>query len=80
VKKIRGGKDQRQFIFTTHNSSLAVASDTDKYLVVEGTAHSGKVILTGVIDEEGMKNEIIDYLEGGKPTYDKKAQKYNLNR
>jgi hypothetical protein len=74
-EKIRGGKDQRQFIFTTHNSSLAVASDTDKYLVVEGTAHSGKVILTGVIDEEGMKNEIIDYLEGGKPTYDKKAPK-----
>jgi len=25
-----------------------------------------------------MKKEIIDYLEGGKQTYDQKRQKYNL--
>ncbi len=32
--KIRCNKTNRQFIFTTHNSSLAVASDTDKFHII----------------------------------------------
>ena len=42
--RIRGGKERRQFIFTTHNSSVAVASDSDKFLILEGNAVQGKVI------------------------------------
>lgn len=35
-QKIRSGKERRQFIFTTHSASLAVASDSDKSLILEG--------------------------------------------
>jgi predicted nucleic acid-binding Zn-ribbon protein len=76
--KLRGSKEHRQFIFTTHNSSVAVASDSDKFTILEATADQGKVVYSGSINRPEMKKEIIDYLEGGKQTYDQKKQKYNL--
>jgi hypothetical protein len=73
-----GHKESRQFIFTTHNSSLAVASDTDKYLVLEGDAASGKVVFSGAIDSEPVRKQVIEYLEGGLSTYRAKYLKYNI--
>jgi hypothetical protein len=48
--KIRRGKERRQFLFTTHNSSLAVASDTDKFIILEAGATHGKVAFSGSMD------------------------------
>lgn len=76
--KLRVGKDRRQFIFTTHNSSVAVASDTDKFTILEADASQGKVIHSGSLNKPKMKKEVINYLEGGHDTYKFKKQKYNL--
>ena len=76
--KIRKGKENRQFIFTTHNSCLAVASDTDKFIVVESDARSGKIVMSGAIDNPEIKEEVIRYLEGGRTTYGTKAEKYGM--
>ncbi len=78
--KLRTGKDGRQFIFTTHSSSLAVASDTDKFIVLEADATSGKVVFCGAIDTEEVREQVIEYLEGGIPTYKSKYLKYNIPR
>lgn len=78
--KLRAEKEGRQFIFTTHNSSLAVASDTDKYLILEATATSGEVVHCGAIDSEEIKEEIIKYLEGGTDAYRIKFKKYNIGK
>lgn len=78
--KLRTGKEGRQFIFTTHNSSLAVASDTDKYTVLESGAVHGKVVFSGAIDTEEVRQQVIEYLEGGIPTYRSKYLKYNIPR
>lgn len=74
--KIRRGKDKRQFIFTTHNSCLAVASDTDKYTIIESDAVRGHISISGALESGDMKEEVICYLEGGRPTYLTKAAKY----
>lgn len=74
--KIRSGKDRRQFIFTTHNSSLAVASDTDKFIVMEADATRGHVMFSGSMDHAPVSGEVMKYLEGGRPTYQRKAEKY----
>lgn len=75
-QKVRGSKENRQFIFTTHNSCLAVASDTDKYIVVENIENKGKVTMSGAIESGPLKEEVIKYLEGGRRTYRAKSQKY----
>ena len=74
--KLRVAKDRRQFIFTTHNSSLAVASDTDCYLVLEGDAKHGRLVHVGSMDHEPLSSEVLRYLEGGPDTYQLKFNKY----
>jgi hypothetical protein len=76
--KLRSGKDSRQFVFTTHSSSLAVASDTDKYLVLQADAVSSEVVFAGAIDSESVRQQVIEYLEGGVATYRAKYLKYNI--
>lgn len=77
-KKLRRGKDTRQFILTTHNSSVAVGSDSDKFIILQAGANSGKVIYTGAIDDPDVRQSVIDHLEGGNEPYNLRAHKYNL--
>lgn len=76
--KLRIGKEIRQFIFTTHNSSVAVASDTDKFIIMTSTATKGEVVFSGAIDNKIVREEVIKYLEGGLNTYRLKYLKYNI--
>jgi ABC-type cobalamin/Fe3+-siderophores transport system ATPase subunit len=76
--KLRDTKDQRQFIFTTHNSSVAVASDSDKFTILQANAVRGWILYSGSINRKEIKKEVIDYLEGGPDTYEQKRQKYNI--
>jgi hypothetical protein len=79
VKKLRGGKCERQFILTTHNASLAVGSDSDKFIVL--TPMSGdraKVAYRGAIDRDDVRRAVIDHLEGGDEAYKLRQRKYNI--
>lgn len=76
--KVRTGKSSRQFVFTTHNSSLAVASDSDKFLVISGSADAGEIVMIGSMDNEEMRKEVIKHLEGDVDAYKKKYVKYVL--
>lgn len=76
--KLRNTKDRRQFIFTTHNSSVAVASDSDKFTIMQADASHGQILYSGSLNRESIKKEVIDYLEGGPDTYARKRQKYNI--
>lgn len=78
--KVRRGKERRQFIFTTHNSSLAVASDTDKFTILEAGADHGKVVYSGSMDHSPLSEEVINYLEGGVDAYRAKYGKYRIER
>ena len=77
--KLRTNKERRQFIFTTHNSSLAVASDSDKFIILVGDAHHGELVFSGALDNQAIKDEVIRYLEGGIPTYKLKFNKYKIS-
>lgn len=77
-KKIRGAKDLRQFILTTHNSSVAVASDTDKFTIVQADATKGEILFSGSMNSPDIKKEVIDYVEGGMNTYQLKKSNYNI--
>jgi len=78
--KLRSRKEVRQFIFTTHNASVAVASDTDKFMIMTASATKGEIVLSGAIDNEDVRLEVINYLEGGLTTYRLKYLKYNISK
>jgi ABC-type lipoprotein export system ATPase subunit len=76
--RLRRSKRSRQFIFTTHNSSLAVASDSDKFIVLVADASHGQVALSGAIDSQAVRTQVLQLLEGGADTYFLKQRKYNV--
>lgn len=78
--RLRTSKRARQFLFTTHNSSLSVASDSDKFVVLAADGRRGEVLLSGAIDSEEMRQEVIKLLEGGEETYFLKQRKYDLDQ
>lgn len=77
-KKLRRGKENRQFILTTHNSSVAVGSDSDQFIVLQAGAQTGKVIATGAIDRQDVREAVVQHLEGGNEPYKLRARKYNI--
>lgn len=79
AKKLRRGKGSRQFILTTHNSSVAVAADSDQFIVLEGTADRGKVTAAGAIDRQDVRDAVIEHLEGGEVPYKLRSRKYNIS-
>jgi ABC-type lipoprotein export system ATPase subunit len=78
-QRLRLSKRGRQFVFTTHNSSLAVASDSDKFVVLAADAQHADVVLSGAIDSAEVRSEVIKLLEGGTSTYFLKQRKYNIS-
>jgi hypothetical protein len=57
---------------------VAVASDTDKFTIMTANATKGEIVFSGAIDNEKVKQEVINYLEGGTPTYKLKYAKYDI--
>lgn len=67
--KLLGSKQERQFILTTHNSSVAVSADSDQFIVLEAGAESATIKTRGAIDRTQVKQAVIDHLEGGDHSY-----------
>ena len=78
AKKLRRGKNSRQFILTTHNASVAVSADSDQFIVLEAGATSGKMVAAGAIDREDVREAVIKHLEGGPEPYKLRSRKYNM--
>jgi ABC-type dipeptide/oligopeptide/nickel transport system ATPase subunit len=78
VSKLRSGKEKRQFILTTHNSNVGVASDSDNFIVVKSTANQGTIECSGAIDRQKVRTEVVKHLEGGPDPYKLKSRKYNI--
>ncbi len=74
--KVRLNKTSRQFIFTTHNSNVAVASDTDNYIILEADSDRGRIVNEGSMDHDPMKDKVLTYMEGGTDSYLRKSAKY----
>lgn len=76
--RLRISKHTRQFIFTTHNSSISVSSDSDQFIILEADGQKGWIEKAGSIDQKQIKDEIVSHLEGGYKSYELKRKKYGL--
>ena len=80
VGTLRGQKDGRQFIFTTHNPNVAVGADAELNYVLEASADKGSVSAQGGIDDERTNELLLLHLEGGPEALALRTQKYILGR
>jgi len=75
VPAIREASARRQTIIVTHNANLAVVGDADQ--IVHATVAGGKFsVSSGCISELDVARSAIDVLEGTKPAFDNRRQKY----
>ncbi len=76
VQPVRQEKERRQFIFTTHNATLAVAGDSDAYTVLGADTVGGHVNTAGAIESQTVRPAVVQHLEGGREAYKLKKAKY----
>jgi hypothetical protein len=75
--QLRNRKSSRQFILTTHNPTVAVASDSDQFHVLRASATSAEFSAQGAIDKPAVRAEVLQHLEGGDVPFRLKTLKYN---
>ena len=78
VKTVRRSKTERQYLFATHNSNVAVASDADLIYCLTATASRGNVDKYGSIDQLSTRDRVVVNLEGGKNAFALRSQKYDI--
>lgn len=78
VSKLRSGKEKRQFIVTTHNPNIAVTADSDCIHILKSSASQGQIVHTGAIEDDKVRSEVIQHLEGGEGPFLLRGKKYGI--
>ncbi|MBO1264642.1 hypothetical protein J3A84_06330 [Proteiniclasticum sp. SCR006] len=68
-------KKNRQVILITHNPNLAIACDSELIIHSENTGNQ-IIYFEGPIEEQSIKEKIVDVLEGTMPAFDLRTSKY----
>lgn len=80
VPFIKEAKKKRQIIIVTHNPNLAVVSDSEQIIKVKLDKENGNTfsLEAGGIEDEIIKDSIIDVLEGTIPAFSLRKNKYSI--
>lgn len=79
VQTLRRSKDDRQFIFTTHNPNIAVGADAELSHVLDADADRGRIESSGGIDDNTTNKMLLIHLEGGEEALRLRVKKYGLD-
>jgi chromosome segregation protein len=77
IKVLKELKNTSQFIFATHNPNIPVLGDCEQ---VVSCSYDSKIIETnlGSIDDETIRKEIVNIMEGGKEAFNNRKRIYEL--
>lgn len=80
VERLKKCKNERQIIVVTHNANIPVNGDAELIIGMDSTSKAIKVEKIGTIDEQHVKEEICNVMEGGECAFKMRAQKYGLHK
>jgi len=78
VRDLKKIKETRQLILVTHNANIPVNADAELIISMDPWAKYTKVRMSGTMDEEDIRHEICDVLEGTDEAFSRRARKYHL--
>ncbi|WP_017725842.1 TrlF family AAA-like ATPase [Halalkalibacterium ligniniphilum] len=80
VEGLRELKINRQFIFATHNANIPVFGDAELIGVMEENEGTGSVNKSclGSVDNNNVKEAVVNTLEGGSMAFIMRKEKYNI--
>lgn len=76
VKQLRKIKEKRQIIIATHNSTIVINSKTENVIVMKSDNTKGWMETYGYPAEKSIINNVLNYLEGGKESFNHKRTIY----
>ena len=75
LKKLRG---RRQVVLATHNANLVVNGDADMVIQLDATAHRGRVVCAGAIEDPEVRDAIVRTVDGGEEAFRLRRRKYGF--
>jgi len=79
VKRLRKSKEHRQIIIVTHNANIPVNGDAEVVVALNPEIKTVGVLYSGAIEEESIKKEICEVMEGGEMAFKLRSERYNFN-
>lgn len=78
VPVLNAARESRQIIMVTHNPNLAVVCDAEQIIFAEFDRKSMCSVsyLSGSIEEPALNKAVVNVLEGTKPAFNNRSQKY----
>ncbi len=77
VPCICAAKQKRQVIIVTHNPNIAVACDAEQIICCSMDKNTHTISYNaGAIEDDEIKNSVVDILEGTMPAFDLRRRKY----
>lgn len=78
VPCIKYAKKRRQIVIVTHNPNLAVVCDAEQIICAEMQKDDDNAVtyISGSIEDPTINSKIVDILEGTRPAFDKRDDKY----
>ena len=76
VDKIRQIKEFRQVIVVTHNANIPVNGDAEYVVSMSSETHNLKIQAEGTVENDDVKNEICEVMEGGVEAFKTRAKRY----
>lgn len=78
VPLLRNVKNKRQIILCTHNANLPVNGDSELVYALNANMGKGKVMAEGGLDSVGVRNAILDIMEGSEEAFRRRKEKYDF--
>jgi len=72
VKQIRENKLRRQLIIVTHNANVVVNGDAELVSAMDFQGGQCRVIQSGALQEEAVRNEVCRVMEGGREAFERR--------
>ena len=76
VDKLRQIKEHRQVIIVTHNANIPVNGDAEYVISLASNSKTLKIETQGALENETIKHEICDVMEGGEDAFKIRAKRY----
>lgn len=78
VERLKECKSKRQIIVVTHNANIPVNGDAELTITMNSQSRKVELCKIGTIENEEIKQEICDVMEGGKDAFLMRANRYSL--
>ncbi|MBW2011361.1 MAG: ABC transporter, partial [Deltaproteobacteria bacterium] len=76
VDRLKKAKEKRQLIVVTHNANIPVNGDAEYVISMDSGSKYFNVFATGSVDQQIIKKEICDVMEGTEYAFNMRAKRY----